>query len=129
MIPRQGKNISEMAAVAINIGSISSRALSRAASLRLLPKLRWFIYPSIVIMESSTIIPSTTISAASDTVFSSILVRYITARAMAVHTGTPELAIAAERKGKSISITPMTTSMDIRRSLRNENTERPTTRG
>ena len=80
-------------------------------------------------MESSTIIPRTTISAASDTVFRSMPVMNITANANAVHTGTPELAINADLIGKSISITRMTTSIDITRSRKNEITEFPTTFG
>ena len=77
----------------------------------------------MVMMESSTIIPSTTIRPASVTVFSPIPVRYMTARAIAVHTGTPELAISAERIGESMSITRITTNIEISRSLRKENTE------
>ena len=80
-------------------------------------------------MESSTIMPSTTIRAASVTVLRSMPVRYMTARATAVHTGTPELAMSAERIGKSISITKMTTSIEMTRSRRNENTDVPTTLG
>jgi len=80
-------------------------------------------------MESSTIIPRTTIRPARVTVFSSILVRYITARDIAVMIGRPEDAINAERKGNSRSITRTTTSIDIRRSLRKDETESPTTFG
>ena len=79
--------------------------------------------------ESSTIMPSTTISAASDTVFSGMSVRNIIASAIAVHTGTAELAISADFNGKSSSITAMTTSMEITRSRRKDHTELPTTLG
>jgi pyrimidine operon attenuation protein/uracil phosphoribosyltransferase len=80
-------------------------------------------------IESSTIIPRTTIRAARDTVLRSIPVRNITATATAVHTGTPELAINADLIGKSISMTSITTSIDITRSLRKEITEDFTTHG
>ena len=80
-------------------------------------------------MASSTIIPSTTISPANVTVFSPIPVRNMTARATAVQTGTPELAIRADLTGKSMSITRMTTIIDITRSRRNENTELRTSLG
>ena len=129
MMPSIGKNIRLIAAVAMNIGSISSLALALAASLRVLPRPRWSIYPSIVMMESSTIIPSTTIRAARVTVFRSRPTRYITATATAVHTGTPELAMRADLSGKSISITKITTSMEMTRSRRKENTESSTTFG
>ena len=80
-------------------------------------------------MESSTIIPSTTIRAARETVFRHIPKRYIQARAIAVQTGTPEDAMSAERMGKSRSITRITTSIDISKSLRKDQTESPTTFG
>ena len=68
-------------------------------------------------------------SAASVTVLRGIPVMYITAIATAIHTGTPELAMRADRMGNSISITTMTTSMDMRRSLRKLHTLVPTTWG
>ena len=80
-------------------------------------------------MESSTIMPSTTIRAARVTVFTSMPTKNIIARAMAVHTGTPELAMRADLMGNIITITSMTTSIDISRSLTKENTEVATTRG
>ena len=43
--------------------------------------------------------------------------------------GSPELAIRAVRKGKSISMTAMTTTMEMSRSRRKELTERCTTLG
>ena len=70
----------------------------------------------MVMMESSTIMPSTTISAASVTMLTCMPVIYMTASAAAVQTGTPELAISAERIGKRSSITSTTTSMAISRS-------------
>ena len=63
------------------------------------------------------------------TVLSPIPVRYMTARATAVHTGTPELAMSADFMGKSISITRITTTIEITRSLRKENTELRTSLG
>ena len=83
----------------------------------------------MVIMESSTIIPSTTISAARVTVLRSIFTMNITAKATAVHTGTPELAMSADFMGNSIIITRITTNIEITRSRRNENTESDTTFG
>ena len=80
-------------------------------------------------MESSTIIPSTTMRAARVTVFRGIPIRNIAARATAVQTGTPEEATAALLKGKSRSITKMTTRMEIKRSRRKLSTEVRTTRG
>ena len=83
----------------------------------------------MVMMESSTIIPSTTIRAASVTVFRFMPVRNIIPMATAVHTGTPELAIRADLTGNSRSITKITTSIEMTRSLRNDHTEVPTTLG
>ena len=124
-----GNVITLMANVAVNIGKNSSFMLAHAASILDMPRPSLSIYPSMVMMESSTIIPRTTMSAASETVLRSIPAMNITARATAVHTGTPELAIRADFIGKSISITRMTTSMEITRSLRNERTDTPTTFG
>ena len=107
----------------------SSRALSQAASTRPIPFLNLSIYPSIVMMESSTIIPKTAISAARVTVLSSIPATYITAIVAAVQIGTPELAIRAERIGKRRSITIMTTIIEIKRSLRKSHTDCLTTFG
>ncbi len=67
--------------------------------------------------------------AASDTVFRQIPKVYIRATAIAVQTGTPELAMSAERIGKSSSITAITTSIEMTRSRRNDHTEVPTTLG
>ena len=53
----------------------------------------------------------------------------ITAKATAVHTGTPELAMSADFMGNSIIITRITTNIEITRSRRNENTESDTTFG
>ena len=80
-------------------------------------------------MESSTIMPSTAISAARETTLTCMPVTYIAASATAMHTGTPELAISADRIGKSSSITRITTSMAIKRSRMNDMTERCTTLG
>ena len=68
-------------------------------------------------------------SAARETVFRQMPQKYIRAMAMAVQTGTPEEAISAERIGKSMSITKMTTSIEITRSRRKDHTESPTTLG
>ena len=62
--------------------------------------------------------PRVVISAARVTVFKDMPVRDITAMAMAMQTGTPELAMRADRRGNSMSITKITTSMEIRRSRR-----------
>ena len=118
-----------MASVATKVGKKSSLALAAAALVPLSPRESLSIYPSIVMMESSTIIPSVTISAARVTVFRSICVTNITAMAMAIHTGTPELAMSAERRGKSRSITTMTTSIAISRSRRKDHTDIATTLG
>ena len=80
-------------------------------------------------MELSTIIPSTTIKAARVTVFSSMLNVYMMASDMAVQIGIPELATKAERIGKSINMTSMTTMMEVTRSRRKDHTESPTTFG
>ena len=80
-------------------------------------------------MESSTIIPSTTIKAASVTVFNSIPNKYIKPILMAVQMGKPELAMRAVRMGNSNSMTAMTTIMEMSRSRRNELTDFWTTLG
>ena len=43
--------------------------------------------------------------------------KYITASVIIVQTGTPELAMSADFIGKSISITRITTRMEMNRSL------------
>ena len=129
MMAFDGKNIAPIAIVAIIIGTKSSLALSVAASSGRLPLRIFSIYPSIVMIESSTIIPSTTIRAARVTMFMGMLSRYIAASEVAVHTGTPVHAIIADLSGKSINITIMTTRMDTSRSLRKFTTERLTTLG
>ena len=55
--------------------------------------------------------------------------RYISAKATAVHTGTPEEAMRALFIGKSNIITNITTSIEMSRSRRNDHTELPTTAG
>ena len=79
--------------------------------------------------ESSTIIPSTTMSAARVTVLRSIPIRYMMAMAMIVQIGTPELAIRADFSGKRISMTRITTIIAITRSLTNAHTDVSTTLG
>ncbi|OQA49407.1 MAG: hypothetical protein BWY47_00747 [Bacteroidetes bacterium ADurb.Bin302] len=83
----------------------------------------------MLIIESSTTIPSTTISAASVTVLSSILNRYINPIETAVQMGKPELATRAVRSGNSINITTITTIIDMIRSRKNELTDLSTTVG
>ena len=83
----------------------------------------------MTITESSTIMPSTKISAARVTVFSSMPVIYISPMQIAMHTGTPVQATRAVRNGKSRSITAMTTRIEISISRRNERTESSTTFG
>ena len=129
MMASIGKNITLMEAVERIIGTKSSFMLELAASTLFIPLAILSIYPSIVMTESSTIIPSTTIRAASVTVLRSIPIRYMIAMAMAVQIGTPELAIRADLSGKRISITSMTTIMAITRSLTNAHTEVSTTLG
>ena len=73
--------------------------------------------------------PRTTIRAASVTVLSGMPVAYIAVIVRAVMTGRPDEAMRAERSGNSISITKMTTSMEISRSRRKAKTERLTTFG
>ena len=67
--------------------------------------------------------------AARVTVLRFIPEKYITAIVMTVHTGTPELAIIAERNGKSISITKITTSIEMTKSLMKDQTDLLTTFG
>ena len=83
----------------------------------------------MTITESSTIMPSTKMSAASVTVFSSIPVKYISPSAIAIHTGTPVLATRAVRRGKSMSMTRITTTIEMSMSRRKEETEASTTFG
>ena len=113
-----GKNIRAMESVAISIGLNSSLALSIAASTRLCPAAILSIYPSMVMMESSTIIPKTTINAARVTVFNGMPATNMIATATAVQTGTPDDAMRAGLRGKSMSMTRMTTMIDIIKSLR-----------
>ena len=83
----------------------------------------------MLIMESSTIIPNTTIMAAKVTVFNSILNKYINATQHAVQIGRPVLATRAVLIGKSIIITNITTAMEMNKSRRNEVTDLDTTCG
>ena len=129
MMASIGKNMTLIDAVERSIGTNSSFMLALAASILFIPLARLSIYPSIVMTESSTIIPSTTIRAAKVTVLRSIPIRYITAIAMVVQIGTPELAIRADFNGKRISMTSITTSMAITRSLTNAHTDVSTTLG
>ena len=71
--------------------------------------------------------PSTTMSAARVTVFSSIPKMYISPMVTAVQTGTLEPDTRAVRSGKRSSITAMTTSMEKSRSRRNDITDLLTT--
>ena len=80
-------------------------------------------------MELSTIIPSTMISAASVTMFSSMFARYIMATEEKVLSGMVMAATMAERKGKSIIITRMMMSIDSSRSRRKSLTLSATTLG
>ena len=129
MMASIGKNMTLMEAVERSIGTKSSFMLELAASKRLIPLPRLSIYPSIVMTESSTIIPSTTMSAAKVTVFRSMPIRYMMAMAMEVQIGTPELAISADFNGKRISMTSMTTIIAMTRSLTKAHTDVSTTLG
>ena len=129
MMASIGKNITLIEAVESIIGTKSSFMLELAASTLLIPLPRLSIYPSIVMTESSTIIPSTTMSAARVTVLRSIPIRYMMAMAMIVQIGTPELAIRADLSGKRISMTRITTIIAITRSLTNAHTDVSTTLG
>ena len=124
-----GKNMRAMASVATNVGIKSSLALAQAASMRSIPRPSLSIYPSMVMMESSTIMPRQVIRAASVTVFRSIPVTYMMHRAMAVIMGSPDDAMRALLSGNSKSITRMTTSMEMIRSRMKLKTESPTTLG
>ena len=80
-------------------------------------------------IELSTIIPSTTISAARVTMFSSIPAIYITATETNVLSGMVMAATMAERRGKSTIITTMMIIMATKRSRRKLVTLRLTTFG
>ena len=67
--------------------------------------------------------------AAKVTVFSSMPQRYINPMLMAVQTGRPELAMSAVRKGKSSSMTTMTTIIEMSKSRRKLLTDFCTTLG
>ena len=80
-------------------------------------------------IELSTIIPNTTISAASVTMFSSIPIIYITATLTKVLSGIVMAATIAERMGNSTIITKIIISIDISRSRRKSLTLVATTLG
>ncbi|MPM20071.1 hypothetical protein SDC9_66498 [bioreactor metagenome] len=124
-----GKNAALMANVAISNGLKYSRALLMAECQREYPCSISSIYPSITTMELSTIIPRTTIRAASVTVFISIPSAYINAHVAAMEIGIPEAATRADFTGKSMSMTTITTRMENTRSCMNDCTESSTTFG
>ena len=78
-------------------------------------------------IELSTIMPSTTISAASVTVLSGMPQAYISPTEMKVERGMVMAATTAERHGKRNIITTMMMAMATNRSRRNDETESPTT--
>ena len=78
---------------------------------------------------SSTIIPKTKIRAASVTVFNSIPVTNISPIQIAVQTGRPVAAMRAVRNGKNISMTAITTRIEMMMSRKNDTTESFTTFG
>ena len=73
--------------------------------------------------------PKTTISEASVTVLISILKAYMMAHVMVMVMGMLEAVIRAERTGKSISMTKITTRIAAPRSRKKEYTEVLTTLG
>ena len=75
----------------------------------------------------STIIPSTTTSAARVTVLSGMPNRYMIPTEMKVDSGMVMAATMADRSGKSSIMTRMMMAMATNRSRRNECTESPTT--
>ena len=81
----------------------------------------------MTITESSTIMPNTTMSAASVTVFSSMPEMNISPRVTAMQTGTLEPDTKAVRSGKSSNITAITTKMENSRSRKNDITDLLTT--
>ncbi len=102
-------------------------ALSSAASHGFIPDFRLYMYPSIITMELSTVIPSTTTSAAKVTVLRGMPNMYISPMLIKVLSGITMAATRAVRIGKSTIITRITTSMAMNRSRRNETTDSPTT--
>ena len=78
-------------------------------------------------MESSTIIPSTTISAARVTVLSGMPHKYMIPTEIKVAKGIVIAATSAERNGNKIIITRIMIIMAMINSCRNEETESPTT--
>ena len=73
--------------------------------------------------------PSTAISAASVTVFSSKPMKYMMPIVAAMHIGTEVELTSAVRSGNSISITKITISIASIRSFRNDRTDWSTTFG
>ena len=80
-------------------------------------------------MELSTIIPSTTIRAASVTVFSGMPTVYMMAIDMNMLIGIEVAATTADLKGNRIIITAITIIMAMNRSRTNEVTDSSTTLG
>ena len=80
-------------------------------------------------MELSTIIPNTTINAASVTVFSGMPVTYITPIEIKILIGMDVAATTAERKGNRIIITRITMMIETKRSRMKEVTDSFTTFG
>src|SRR5574340_689686 len=112
-----------MHVVARNIGIKYLFALSIAAFHGERPFFRLWIYPSIITIELSTVIPRTTTRAARVTVLRGIPNRYIMPAEMKVFNGMTIAATSAERNGKSIIITIMITTIAIIRSRRKETTD------
>ena len=126
---KAGKNIMAIEAVAKSIELASLLVDTTAEYHRECPARSRSVYPSITTTESSTIIPSTAMSAAKVTVFSSKPIKYIMPSVAAMQIGTDVELIRAVRNGKSISITKMTMRMASSRSLRKERTDLSTTLG
>ena len=80
-------------------------------------------------MELSTIMPNTTIKAASVTVFSGMPQAYMTPIEIKTLIGMEVAATNAERNGNNTIITKITTTMDTNKSRTKELTESPTTFG
>ena len=80
-------------------------------------------------MELSTIIPSTTMSPASVTMFRGMWEKYMNATEMNVLSGMVMAATMADRSGKSIIITRMMTTIESNRSRRKSRMLSPTTFG
>ena len=124
-----GKNIMAIEAVANSIELASLDVDTAAEYHRECPALSKSVYPSITTTESSTIIPSTAISAARVTVFSSNPRKYMMPSVAAMQIGTDVELTSAVRSGKSSNMTTITTRMASIRSRRNDRTERSTTCG